>query len=42
MKISRGGTEYKNDPFKFNEKMDGFLKISNSMDDLEMMSMAPN
>ena len=42
MKISRGGTEYKNDPFKFNEKMDGFLKISNSMNDLEMMSMAPN
>ena len=42
MKIARGGMEYNNDPFKFNEKMDGFLKISDSMNNLEMMSMAPN
>ena len=42
MKIARGGGEYENDPFKFNEKMDGFLKISNSMNNLEMMPMAPN
>ena len=42
MKIARGGMEYNNDPFKFNEKMDGFFKISDSMNNLEMMSMAPN
>ena len=42
MKIARGGGEYENDPFKFNEKMDGFLKISNSMNNLEMMPLAPN
>ena len=41
-KIARGGTEYESDPFKFNEKMDGFLKISDSMNNLEMMSMAPS
>lgn len=36
--IERGGKEYENDPFKFNKDMDGFLKIKNSMNNLEMPS----
>ena len=32
----RGGKEYEKDPFKFNKAMDGFLKISDNMDGLEM------
>ena len=35
-KMSRGGKEYVKDPFNFNKEMDGFLKISNSMNNMEM------
>ena len=35
-KIMRGGKEYESDPFKFNKKMDGFLKITDSMNNLQL------
>jgi len=35
-KMVRGGKEYEKDPFKFNKEMDGFLKITDSMNNLQL------
>ncbi len=40
-KLKRGGMEYENDPFKFNEEMDSFLKISDDMDGIELPTKGP-
>ena len=40
-KLKRGGMEYENDPFKFNEEMDAFLKISDDMDGVELPTNGP-
>ena len=40
-KLKRGGMEYENDPFKFNEEMDSFLKISDDMDGVELPTNGP-
>ena len=39
-KITRGGNQFTSDPFKFNQEMDGFLKITDSMNNLEMNSFS--
>ena len=40
-KLMRGGMEYENDPFNFNEEMDSFLKISDNMQSVELPKEGP-
>ena len=40
-KLMRGGMEYENDPFNFNEEMDSFLKISDNMQSVELPAKGP-